>query len=105
MFTLKLLRAAQIVPFFFNLPNRTQKGTNIPEQSSNQRKKAHPKDGNARRNLLPNSAASSSRPSSKQPPRLVGKESSVQEVSNAINNSKNGGRNQWEMAIESDGEQ
>ncbi|KZV49265.1 hypothetical protein F511_39134 [Dorcoceras hygrometricum] len=28
-------------------------GTNIPEQSSNQRKKAHPKDGNARRNLLP----------------------------------------------------
>ncbi|KZV22782.1 hypothetical protein F511_15527 [Dorcoceras hygrometricum] len=28
-------------------------GLNIPEQSSNQRKKAHPKDGNARRNLLP----------------------------------------------------
>ncbi|KZV53980.1 hypothetical protein F511_41846 [Dorcoceras hygrometricum] len=55
-------------------------------------KKAHPKDGNARRNLLLNSAASRSSPSSKQPPRLVGKERSFQEVSNATKNSKNGGR-------------
>ncbi|KZV49351.1 calmodulin-binding transcription activator 6-like [Dorcoceras hygrometricum] len=67
-------------------------------------KKAHPKDGNARRNLLLNSAASRSRPSSKQPPILVGKERSFQEVSNATKNSKNGGRNQRETAIESDGQ-
>ncbi|KZV27819.1 hypothetical protein F511_38005 [Dorcoceras hygrometricum] len=41
------------------------------EKQSSINKKAHPKDGNARRNLLLNSAASRSRPSSKQPPRLV----------------------------------
>ncbi|KZV16159.1 glutamate-1-semialdehyde 2,1-aminomutase, chloroplastic-like [Dorcoceras hygrometricum] len=52
-----------------------------------------------------NSAASRSCLSSKQPPSLVGKERSFQEVSNATKNSKNGGRNQREMAIESDGEQ
>ncbi|KZV24116.1 vacuolar protein sorting-associated protein 13B-like [Dorcoceras hygrometricum] len=49
-----------------------------------------------------NSAALRSRLSSKQPPKLVGKERSFQEVSNATKNSKNGGRNQREMAIESD---
>ncbi|KZV31893.1 hypothetical protein F511_35468 [Dorcoceras hygrometricum] len=53
--------------------------------------KAHPKDRNARRNLLLNSAVSRFRSSSTQPPRLVGKERSSQEVSNTTKNSKNGG--------------
>ncbi|KZV37551.1 myb-like protein X-like [Dorcoceras hygrometricum] len=54
---------------------------------------------------LVNSAVSRSRSSSTQPPRLVGKERSSQEVSNATKNSKNGGRDQRQFAIESDGEQ
>ncbi|KZV53663.1 hypothetical protein F511_39643 [Dorcoceras hygrometricum] len=52
-----------------------------------------------------NSAVSCSRLSSKQPPRLVGKGRSSQDVSNATKNSKNGGRNQREISIERDGEQ
>ncbi|KZV30846.1 glycosyltransferase family 28 protein Monogalactosyldiacylglycerol (MGDG) synthase [Dorcoceras hygrometricum] len=52
-----------------------------------------------------NSAASRSCLSSKQPPRLVGKERCFQEVSNATKNSNNGDRNQREITIESDGEQ
>ncbi|KZV28065.1 hypothetical protein F511_02151 [Dorcoceras hygrometricum] len=63
---------------------------------------AHPKDGNARRNLLLNSAVTRSPYSSTQPPRLIGKERSSQEVSNATKNSNNEGRNQREIAIESD---
>ncbi|KZV48439.1 mediator-associated protein 1-like [Dorcoceras hygrometricum] len=42
---------------------------------------------------------------STQPPRLVGKERSSQEVSNATKNLKNGGRKQRQIAIENDGEQ
>ncbi|KZV40063.1 fanconi-associated nuclease 1 [Dorcoceras hygrometricum] len=38
-------RYTQVLHFYTDI--------NIPEQSSNQRKKAHPKDGNALRNLLP----------------------------------------------------
>ncbi|KZV53045.1 hypothetical protein F511_27057 [Dorcoceras hygrometricum] len=45
-------------------------------------------------------AVSRSRSSSTQPPRLVGKERSSQEVSNATKNSKNGGRKQRQIAIE-----
>ncbi|KZV28395.1 GTP-binding protein (ISS) [Dorcoceras hygrometricum] len=37
--------------------------------------------------------------------KLVGKDRSSQEVSNATKNSKNGGRNQRKIAIENDGEQ
>ncbi|KZV23103.1 hypothetical protein F511_06627 [Dorcoceras hygrometricum] len=37
--------------------------------------------------------------------KLVGKDRSSQEVSNATKNSKNGGRNQREISIENDGEQ
>ncbi|KZV54832.1 hypothetical protein F511_38264 [Dorcoceras hygrometricum] len=43
--------------------------------------------------------------SSTQPPRLVGKERSSQEVSNATKNSKNRGRNRRKIAKERDGEQ
>ncbi|KZV42316.1 hypothetical protein F511_40857 [Dorcoceras hygrometricum] len=52
---------------------------------------------------LLNSAVSRFRSSSTQPPRLVGKESSSQVVSNATKNSKNGGRNQRQITIESEG--
>ncbi|KZV49475.1 hypothetical protein F511_36869 [Dorcoceras hygrometricum] len=81
-------------------------GTNARKQSSNQRKKLTQSSRYEKftaQSTARNSAASRSLSSSKQPPRLVGKGRSTQEVSNATKNSQNGGRNQREIAIERDG--
>ncbi|KZV34479.1 hypothetical protein F511_30015 [Dorcoceras hygrometricum] len=83
-------------------PNQvlTTRKTKLNQQESS------PKGGKRTAQLTArNSAASRSLLSSKQPPILVGKERSFQEVSNATKNSKNGGQNQREIAIDSDGEQ
>ncbi|KZV24056.1 mediator-associated protein 1-like [Dorcoceras hygrometricum] len=90
------------------LETESVQGTNIPEQSSNQRKKTHPKLTLGRAmhgaTYCPKLSSFALLSQLKTASKVGRKKRSFQEVSNATKNLKNGGRNQRKFAIESYGE-